>query len=110
MTHREWGCDSPGMHTFTDNGDVDHGECIPLPGMGVCLIGNAYPHREWGCASSGMHIFTGNAHSLYRVVLCSTYTNSVIFFFDLSVGDCSHVSENHCFTIFLVTAIKDVRS
>ena len=45
--HREWGCDSPGMHILTGNGDV--------------------PHREWGCDSLGMHILTGSAHSLYKV-------------------------------------------
>ena len=47
--HREWRCDSPGMHILTWNGDVSH--------------------RDWGCASSGtccdslgMHILTGNAY------------------------------------------------
>ena len=42
----EWGCASSG--------------CTSSLGMGMCLIGNAYPPRIWGCASPGIHILTGN--------------------------------------------------
>ena len=54
VSHREWRCDSPGMHFLTGNGNLPHQEWD-------------VPHREWGRASLGMHILTRNAHSFYRV-------------------------------------------
>ena len=54
--HREWRCDSPGMHILTRNGDMPYREWgYALPGIELCLTGN------------GMWL-TGNAHSLKRVV------------------------------------------
>ena len=60
-SHREWRCDSPGMHILTGNGDVLYRKCTSSPEMGMRLTGNAHPHWEWGCDSPGMHILTGNA-------------------------------------------------
>ena len=47
---------------ITGNRNVSLWECIPLPGMGMCLSGSAYPCREWECVSLGVHTLAGNGN------------------------------------------------